>query len=68
MNVTSSPSLSVAETVPIAFWFSSALKEDSDVNTGDSSFRLLMVTVISWVIELEPSLAVTVAAKLVLVS
>ena len=61
LNVTSSPSSSVAVTVPIAVWFSSALKVASEVNSGATSFVLVTSTVISWVVVFVPSLAVTVA-------
>ena len=39
----SSPSASVAITVPIAFWFSAALKTGSEVNSGSLSLTLLIV-------------------------
>ena len=68
MKVISSPSSSVAVTVPIDVWFSSALKVSADVITGSISFTLVTVTVMSWVAVLEPSLAVTVAVYVVLVS
>ena len=61
VNVTSSPSVSVAVTVPIAVWFSAALKVASEVNSGATSFTLVMLTVISWVVVLVPSEADTVA-------
>ena len=56
-----SPSASEAVTVPIAVWFSAALKVASEVNVGELSFTFVTLTVISWVAELVPSLAVTVA-------
>ena len=68
MNVTESPSASVAVTVPIAVWFSAALKVASEVNSGAISFTLLILTVISCVVEFVPSLAVTIALYKVLVS
>ena len=61
MKVISSPSASVADTVPIAIWFSGALKVASEVNSGAISFTFVTLTVISWVVELVPSLAVNVA-------
>ena len=61
VNTTSSPSSSVAVTVPIDVWFSGILKTASEVNTGNPSFTLVTLTVISWVAVLVPSLAVTVA-------
>ena len=47
VKVTSSPSASVAVTVPIAVWFSAALKVASEVNSGATSFTLVTLTVIS---------------------
>ena len=40
-----SPSASVAVTVPIAVWFSSAVKVALEVKLGELSFRLTMVKV-----------------------
>ena len=58
----SNVSTSVAVTVPMAVWFSSALKVSLEVITGASSSRSETFTVMSWVDELPaPSLAVTVA-------
>ena len=54
-------SASVAVTVPIAVWFSAALKLADEVKTGELSFRLVTLTVIFCVVELVPSVAVTVA-------
>ena len=50
-------------TVPIAVWFSSALKLASEVITGELVFSSMsfMVTVIFCVSEATPSLTVTVA-------
>ena len=45
VKVTASSSASVAVTVPIAVWFSSAVKELADVMTGLLSFRLFTLTV-----------------------
>ena len=56
-----SPSASVTAAVPIAVWFSAAENVASEVKIGELSFKLLMLTVISWVVELVPSLDVTVA-------
>ena len=61
VKVTLSPSASVAVTVPIAVWFSSALNVASEVNSGATSFTLVTLTVISWVVVLVPSLAVKIA-------
>ena len=44
-----SPSASVALTVPIAVWFSAALKVSSEVNSGATSFRLVIIIVTSLV-------------------
>ena len=55
-----SPSASEAATVPIAVWFSAALKVADEVNAG-ASFTSVTLTVMLWVVELVPSLAVTVA-------
>ena len=60
-KVISSPSISFAVTVPMAVWFSSALKVGSEVNTGATSLILVTLMIILWVVELVPSLAVTVA-------
>jgi len=51
---------SVAVTVPIAVWFSAALKVAEEVIDG-TSLTFVTLTVMSWVVELVPSLAVTVA-------
>ena len=61
VKVTMSPSSSVAVTVSIAVWFSSALKVALEVKTGELSLTLVTFTVISWVDVSVPSLAVTVA-------
>jgi len=61
MKVTESPSESVAVTVSIAVWFSAALKVALEVKTGAMSLTLVTLTVITWVVGLVPSLAVTVA-------
>ena len=45
-KLTLSPSASVAVTVPIAVWFSSALKDAEEVKDGKLSFKLLISTVI----------------------
>ena len=54
-----SPSASVAVTVPIAVWFSAALKVADEVNTG-ASLISVMVIVTFWEVESVPSLAVTI--------
>ena len=54
-------SASVAVTVPIPVWFSAALNEADDVNTGKASLTSVTVTVMFCVVELVPSVAVTVA-------
>ena len=46
VKVISSPSASVAVTVPIAVWFSAALKVASEVKTGATSFTLVIEIVI----------------------
>ena len=61
LKVTESPSSSVAVTVPIDVWFSAALKVAPVVKTGATSLTLVTLTVISWFVELVPSVAVTVA-------
>ena len=56
-----SPSASVAVTVPIAVWFSAALKVADEVNTGAS---LILTTIISitWLVIVDvPSVASTTA-------
>ena len=50
----------MAATVPIAVLFSATLKVALDVNVG-ASLTFVTLTVISWVVEFIPSLAVTVA-------
>ena len=45
VKVTSSPSASVAVTVPIAVWFSSAVKVALEVKLGLLSFTLFTLTV-----------------------
>ena len=47
VKVTSSPSASVAVTVPIAVWFSAALKLASEVNSGAMSLTLVITMLIS---------------------
>ena len=62
MKVTVSPSASVAASVPTEVSFSSTLNALADVITGLLSFKLLMLTVMSWVAEFElASVTVTVA-------
>ena len=61
VKVTSSHSASIAVTVPIAVWFSATLNVASEVKTGAISFTFVTLTVISWVVGLVPSVAVTVA-------
>ena len=46
MKVTLSPLASVAVTVPIAVWFSAALKVADEVNAGATAFTLVTFTVI----------------------
>ena len=55
----SSPSASVAVTVPIAVWFSSTLNDEDEFIIGLLSLRLLMDTIIFCEVELPPSEAVT---------
>ena len=54
-------SASVAVTVPIAVWFSAALKLADELNTGSASSTLVTVTVMLCVVESVPS--VTVSAR-----
>ena len=54
-------SASVAVTVPIAVWFSAALKLADELNTGSASLTSVTVTVMLCVVEFVPSVAVTVA-------
>ena len=61
MKVTELPSASVAVTVPIAVWFSAALKVADEVNAGEISFKFVTLTVMLCVVVLVPSVAVTVA-------
>ena len=57
-----SESASLTAIVAADVWFSSIVNEELDVNTGDEfSTILVTLTVISWVVELVPSVAVTVA-------
>ena len=49
MKVTASPSASVAVTVPIAVWFSAALKVASEVNWGATSLTLVIAIMTSFV-------------------
>ena len=68
MKFTESPSASVAVTVSIAVWFSAAEKVADEVKTGALSLTSVTFTVMSWVVELVPSVAVTVAVYSDLVS
>ena len=61
LKLTESPSASVAVNVPIAVWFSAALRVALEVKTGATSLTLVTLTVKSWVVVLTPSLAETVA-------
>ena len=45
----------------MAVWFSAAVKLGSELKTGAMSLTLVTLTVITWVVGLVPSLAVTVA-------
>ena len=45
--MTESPSASVAVTVPIAVWFSAALKVADEVKTGEPSLASVTLTVMS---------------------
>ena len=60
VKVTSSSSASVAVTVPIAVWFSAALKVASEVNSGATSFTLVIIIVKSLVTVSVPSVKVSV--------
>ena len=62
------PSASVAVTVPIVIWFSAALKDADEVNTGGLSFKLFTLTVIFCEAVATPSLTVIVAVYEDLVS
>ena len=55
VKVTSSPSASVVVTVPMAVWFSAALKVASEVNSGATSFTLVIAIVTSLVTVSVPS-------------
>ena len=61
MTLFKSPSASVAVTVVIAVWFSSALIDADEVIDGVLSFKLFTFTAIVWVACKVPSLTVTVA-------
>ena len=52
----------------MAIWFSAALNEADEVNTGALSFKLLILTVIFCAAEATPSLTVIVAVYEDLVS
>ena len=60
MKVTPSPSASVAVTVPIAVWFSAALKVADEVYSGATSLILVIAIVISLVVVSVPSVKVSV--------
>ena len=60
MKVISSSSASVATTDPIAVWFSAALKVASEVNSGATSFTLVIAIAISLVTVSAPSVRVRV--------
>ena len=49
-------------------WFSATLNVALEVNTGELSLTSVKITVKSWVVVLIPSVAVTVAERLVVVS
>ena len=68
VKVIESPSTSEAVTVPIAVWFSAALKVASEVNSGATSLTLAMAIVISLVTVSVPSVKVSVIEYDVLVS
>ena len=61
LNTIPSPSASVAVAWPTAVVFSSNEYSLEDVITGLLSFTFVTLTVIAWLVELVPSLAVTVA-------
>ena len=48
LKLSSSSSSSLAATVPIANWFSGALKEGEEVNIGATSFRSVIKMLISF--------------------
>ena len=60
-RVSQTVSIRIIKTVPTDVWFSATLKAAPEVNTGELSLTFVTVTIISWVDELVPSLAVTVA-------
>ena len=55
-KVTESPSASLAVTVPMAVWFSAALKVAEEVKTGELSSTLVTLMVTAWLVVLVPSL------------
>ena len=61
VKVTLSSSASIAVTVPIAVWFSAALKLAAEVKTGALSFWLVILIVTSCEVELIPSLTLMVS-------
>ena len=61
LNITSSPSASVAVTVPIDVWSSAALNVVDEVKAGALSLRFVILTVIFCALVKVPSVAVTVA-------
>ena len=63
VKVSTSPSASVANALPILSWFSSALKLGEELKTGalPSSFISVIETEIFCMTESDPSLTVTVA-------
>ena len=63
-----SPSGSLAVTIPIAVWFSAALKVASEVKTGAASFISIIVIVIFLVTVSVPSVNVNVIEYELLVS
>ena len=60
-KVTVSAVQSWAVTVPMAVWFSAALKVAAEVITGATSLTLVTLMVTAWLVVLVPSEAVTVA-------
>ena len=68
VNVTSSPSASVAVTVPIASWFSGVSKTASEVNFGAVSLILVMDIDIVFLTVSSPSVKVNSIEYVLLVS
>ena len=55
------PSGSTTVKVPIVVWFSSAASDVDELMIGATSFKLVTLTVISWIVSFTPSDTVTEA-------